>query len=155
MALGGGRRRREEAEPVAGPRATRISASRRWPAANTSSSPADGITLADSHSPVLLFETTVPTRFYLPEADLASDVQTPSDARSYCPYKGVADPFWSVSDQPDLRDVVWSYARPYPAVGGIAGRGAFTTSSSTSPCTEYGSTDRTRLRSGEQRPGTD
>ena len=86
---------------------------------------ADGITLADSHSPVLLLETSLPTRFYLLEADLAPDVLTPSDTRSHCPYKGVADRYWSVRDRPDLRDLAWSYARPYPAVGQIAGRVAF------------------------------
>ena len=86
---------------------------------------ADGTTLADSRSPVLLFETTLPTRFYLPEADLAPDVLTPSDTRSHCPYKGVADRYWSVRDRADMRDIAWSYARPYPAVAAIAGRVAF------------------------------
>ena len=86
---------------------------------------ADGTTLADSRSPILLFETTLPTRFYLPEADLVPDVLTPSSTRSHCPYKGFADRYWSIRDRPDLRDIAWSYARPYPAVGAIAGRVAF------------------------------
>ena len=86
---------------------------------------ADGTTLADSRSPVLLFETTLPTRFYLPEADLAPGVLALSSTRSHCPYKGFADRYWSVRDRPDLRDIAWSYARPYPAVGATAGRVAF------------------------------
>ena len=85
----------------------------------------DGITLAESQSPVLLFETSLPTRFYLAESDLALDMLTPSDTRSHCPYKGSTDRYWSVRDRSDLRDVAWSYARPYPAVGKIAGRIAF------------------------------
>lgn len=50
---------------------------------------------------------------------------TPSETRSHCPSKGVADRYWSVRDRADLRDIAWSYARPYPAVGAIAGRVAF------------------------------
>lgn len=81
--------------------------------------------LADTRAPVLLLETTLPTRFYIPEADLTSAALTPSATRSHCPYKGVADRYWSVTDRPELRDIAWSYARPYPAVGAIAGRVAF------------------------------
>ena len=116
---------REEDEPVAGhprdphSRVEALASSRHVVVS------ADGTTLADSRSPVLLFETTLPTRFYLPEADLAPDVLTPGDTRSHCPYKGVADRYWSVRDRPDLRDIAWSYARPFPAVGAIAGRVAF------------------------------
>lgn len=86
---------------------------------------ADGTTLADSRSPVLLFETTLPTRFYLPESDLDLDRLVPSAARSHCPYKGRADRYWSVRDRPDLPDIAWSYTEPYPAVAAIAGRVAF------------------------------
>ncbi|MBA8794619.1 uncharacterized protein (DUF427 family) [Friedmanniella endophytica] len=85
----------------------------------------DGEVLAESHAPVLLLETSLPTRFYLPEADLRPGLLVASDTRSHCPYKGVADRYWSLRDRPDLSDIAWSYAEPYPAVQAIAGRIAF------------------------------
>jgi uncharacterized protein (DUF427 family) len=74
---------------------------------------------------VLLFETGLPTRYYLPEADVAADGLEPSPTRSHCPYKGSADRYWSVRNRPDARSVAWSYGDPFPAVRAIAGRIAF------------------------------
>lgn len=85
----------------------------------------DGIELADSRHPVLLFETGLPTRFYLPRSDVRLDALEPSGNRSRCPYKGRADEYWSVRGRPDLAHVAWSYAAPFPAVGKVAGLVAF------------------------------
>lgn len=85
----------------------------------------DGIVLAETRRPVLLFETGLPTRFYFPEEDLSAEALEPSRAKSFCPYKGAADRYWSVRGRPDAADVAWSYAAPFPAVGKIAGRVAF------------------------------
>jgi uncharacterized protein (DUF427 family) len=84
-----------------------------------------GVVLAESTSPVLLFETHLPTRYYLPPEDVNFDALSPSTNRSVCPYKGAADQYWNVVGQPDARNVAWSYAAPFPAVGKIAGRIAF------------------------------
>src|SRR5689334_12279214 len=46
--------------------------------------------LADSVRPVLLFETGLPTRFYLPREDVRLDALTPGASESHCPYKGFA-----------------------------------------------------------------
>ncbi len=116
---------REEEEPVAShprdphKRVEALTSSRHVVVA------ADGLALADSHAPVLLLETYLPTRFYLPEADLVPGVLVAGATRSHCPYKGVADRYWNVAGRPDLRDVAWSYSEPYPAVAAIAGRVAF------------------------------
>ncbi len=83
------------------------------------------VTLADSRSPVLLFETGLPTRYYLPPEDVNLDVLRPSPTRSHCPYKGHADRYWDVAGHPDGAGLAWSYADPYPAVGRIRGRVAF------------------------------
>ncbi|GAA3641518.1 DUF427 domain-containing protein [Microlunatus ginsengisoli] len=85
----------------------------------------DGVTLADTTRPVLLFETGLPTRFYVPEEDLVAEALEPSGAHSFCPYKGRADRYWSVRGRPDATDIAWSYAQPFPAVGKVAGRVAF------------------------------
>ena len=53
----------------------------------------DGIVLADSHRPVLLFETGLPTRYYMPPEDVDLSLLTPGRQQSHCPYKGVADEY--------------------------------------------------------------
>lgn len=54
-----------------------------------------------------------------------SSALAPSTNSSRCPYKGVADRYWDVAGHPDAKNIAWSYAAPYPAVGKIAGRIAF------------------------------
>ena len=82
----------------------------------------DGVLLADSHDPVLLFETYLPTRYYLPEQDVFLDRLHPGENHSHCPYKGFADTYWDAVGTPS---VAWSYPNPYPAVARIKGRIAF------------------------------
>ena len=50
----------------------------------------DGVTVADSSQPRVLFETGLPPRYYLPLADLRMDLLRPSDTITRCPYKGSA-----------------------------------------------------------------
>jgi uncharacterized protein (DUF427 family) len=85
----------------------------------------DGVVLGETRRPVLLFETGLPTRFYLPEEDISTEALEPTHTTSFCPYKGAADRYWSVRGRPDATDIAWSYAAPFPAVGKIAGRVAF------------------------------
>jgi len=85
----------------------------------------DGVRLADSRRPVLLFETSLPTRYYVPEEDVDQAALTATTNRSHCPYKGVADRYWSVLGQPRATDVAWSYSAPLPAVSKVAGMVAF------------------------------
>ncbi len=71
-----------------------------------------GVTVADSRRPILLFETMLPTRYYLPREDVRMDVLQSSDTKTRCPYKGIAS-YWSarVGDRLVL-DIVWSYPDP-------------------------------------------
>jgi len=72
----------------------------------------DGIEVADSIRPLMLFETTLPTRYYLPLPDVRTDLLEASDTVSICPYKGQAR-YWSVRAGDRLvRDAVWSYPDP-------------------------------------------
>lgn len=80
------------------------------------------VVLADSDRPVLLFETSLPVRYYLPPEDVDLSLLTPSSAHSRCPYKGATTAYWS---RPGKRSVAWCYAEPFPAVTAIAGRIAF------------------------------
>ena len=68
----------------------------------------DGRLLAESSRPMLLFETLLPVRFYLPREDVAVELE-PSDTATYCAYKGRAS-YFSVPDGP--RDVAWTYHEP-------------------------------------------
>src|SRR5262249_29590926 len=49
----------------------------------------DGVVLADTRSPVLLFETGLPTRYYIDRTDVSFEHLEPSDTQSVCPYKGI------------------------------------------------------------------
>jgi len=85
----------------------------------------DGVTVADSRQPRILFETGLPPRYYLPLADLRMDLLRPSDAASHCPYKGTAS-YWSVNTgQAEHRDVAWMYRFPLPESQKIAGLACF------------------------------
>jgi uncharacterized protein (DUF427 family) len=64
----------------------------------------DGRVLAESSSPSLVFETNLPTRYYLPREDVRVELR-PSELRTHCPYKGEAS-YWSVDGEEDL---VWAY----------------------------------------------
>ena len=85
----------------------------------------NGVRLADTKRPVLLFETDLPTRYYLSPEDVNQAALESTSNRSLCPYKGVADRYWSVTGQPDATDVCWSYSAPLPAVAKVAGLMAF------------------------------
>ena len=56
----------------------------------------DGVVLADTVAPVLLFETGLPTRYYIDPTDVAFEHLEPSDTQTLCPYKGTTSGYWSV-----------------------------------------------------------
>lgn len=85
----------------------------------------DGVLLAATDRPVLLFETGLPTRFYVPEEDLVPESLERGTAHSFCPYKGSADRYWSVRGRPDGANIAWSYPEPFSAVEKIVNRVAF------------------------------
>lgn len=78
-------------------------------------------TVADTSRPTLVFETSLPTRFYLPRDDVRTDLLERSQTRTACPYKGVAS-YWSLRVGDDLLDdVAWTYEQPTRERGDIAG----------------------------------
>jgi uncharacterized protein (DUF427 family) len=85
----------------------------------------DGVVLAESHSPRILFETGLPPRYYLPITDLRMDLLVPSSTQSHCPYKGTAG-YWSVQlGEKTYEDYVWIYRTPLPESQKIAGLACF------------------------------
>ncbi len=85
----------------------------------------DGVTVAESSKPMILFETRLPPRYYLPLSDVRMDLLEQSDTQTSCPYKGTAD-YWSI-DTGTARhdDIVWTYRTPLPESQKITGLVAF------------------------------
>ena len=74
-----------------------------------------GEVVAESERPKILFETSLPPRYYLPPEDVRTDLLTPTDKRTGCPYKGTAS-YWTVEAGGErAEDVVWSYPEPITA----------------------------------------
>ena len=85
----------------------------------------DGELLAESRRPLALFETGLPTRWYLPPEDVDQGLLEPSDTATRCPFKGAAR-FFSVRLGDELhRDLAWSYPDPIAENPRIAGLIAF------------------------------
>jgi uncharacterized protein (DUF427 family) len=85
----------------------------------------DGVTVAESRAPRILFETGLPPRYYLPLSDLRLDLLRPSDTQTRCPYKGTAA-YWSIEvNGKRYEDLVWIYRTPLPESQKVAGLACF------------------------------
>ncbi|WP_262852666.1 DUF427 domain-containing protein [Mumia quercus] len=85
----------------------------------------DGQVLADSRRPVMLLETWLPPRYYLPWDDVRDDLLDASDTTSVCAYKGTARS-WSYASPGEVgQDVAWSYPSPRHDATPVAGMVAF------------------------------
>ena len=87
----------------------------------------DGTVVADSRRPVLLYETGIPVRFYLPPDDVDLTLFEPTDTRTTCPFKGLASyrTYRGDGTGPARADVAWSYQDPIPAAAAIKGHLSF------------------------------
>lgn len=72
-----------------------------------------GVTIADSARSVMLFETYLPTRYYLPRADVRMDLLEPSATVTVCAYKGRARYWTAHVDDIVVTEVAWSYEDPH------------------------------------------
>jgi uncharacterized protein (DUF427 family) len=71
-----------------------------------------GELVVDTHRARALFETGLPTRWYVPREDLREELLRPSGHSSVCAYKGVAS-YASVQANGELvEDVLWWYPEP-------------------------------------------
>jgi uncharacterized protein (DUF427 family) len=85
----------------------------------------DGEVLAETDHAMALFESNLPTRWYLPREDVSAEVVS-TETVTRCPYKGTAS-YYAVkrSDGDTVKDLIWYYDEPLRAVDGIAGRLCF------------------------------
>jgi uncharacterized protein (DUF427 family) len=85
-----------------------------------------GEVVADTDDALTLQESTYPAVQYIPLSDVVAERLRPSDTETYCPYKGDASYYHVVTTAGDtIDDAIWTYEKPYPAVGQIAGHVAF------------------------------
>lgn len=85
----------------------------------------DGVKVAETDKPTLLFETGLPTRYYLPLSDVRTELLTPTQKQTHCPYKGTASYYSLEVDGKVYDDFVWIYRSPLPESQKIAGLVAF------------------------------
>ena len=85
----------------------------------------DGVKLADTRRPTIVYETGAPVRYYVPKTDIRMEFLEPTNKRTGCAYKGSAR-YWSVStEKTKHEDIAWSYATPIADCAKIAGLVAF------------------------------
>jgi uncharacterized protein (DUF427 family) len=86
----------------------------------------DGVVLADASSSVMVFETGLPTRYYLSRTDIDFGHLIPTDTVTSCPYKGMTSSYWSVVAGGTVHpDLAWSYDFPTRQLLPVAGMIAF------------------------------
>ncbi len=85
-----------------------------------------GKVVADSQHALTLRESSYPAVQYIPMSDVDQGVLSKTDTSTYCPYKGDAS-YYSVEPAggEPVRDAIWTYESPFPAVAKIAGHVAF------------------------------
>jgi uncharacterized protein (DUF427 family) len=86
----------------------------------------DGVLLAESSCPVMVFETGLPTRYYLDRTAVNFEHLLASNTVTACPYKGVTSAYWSVRAGDHTHpDLAWAYDFPTRQLLPIAGLIAF------------------------------
>jgi uncharacterized protein (DUF427 family) len=84
-----------------------------------------GVVLAESDNAKALHETGLPTRWYIPKADVRMDALEPTNFSSQCPFKGQAE-YWSAEIGGEKEhNIAWSYPTPIPGAEEIGGLIAF------------------------------
>jgi uncharacterized protein (DUF427 family) len=85
----------------------------------------NGEVVAETRRPIVLFETGLPPRYYIPPEDVREGALVESEKTTRCPYKGKAS-YWSVEAGGErVEDLVWYYPDPIPEAAKIKGLLAF------------------------------
>jgi uncharacterized protein (DUF427 family) len=86
----------------------------------------NGVELARSSSPVMVFETGLPTRYYFNRTEVHFEHLERTHTVTSCPYKGMTSAYWSIRLGADTYpDLAWSYDFPTRQLLPIAGLAAF------------------------------
>ncbi len=84
-----------------------------------------GQIVADTKRARFLFETRLPTRYYIPPEDVRMDLLVPSDKATACPYKGKARYHSVKIGNEAFPDIVWFYPEPIAECPKIKGHHCF------------------------------
>jgi uncharacterized protein (DUF427 family) len=71
--------------------------------------------IAESHRPLVLYESGFAPRWYVPREDVNQELLRPSTRETFCPYKGIC----SYYDIGDANQAAWAYREPYREVDRI------------------------------------
>lgn len=77
--------------------------------------------VADTHRPLALYESGFAPRWYVPREDIATELLTPVDGQTFCPYKGLC----SYYDVGSTGRAAWAYLTPWPEVARVEGYVSF------------------------------
>jgi uncharacterized protein (DUF427 family) len=72
----------------------------------------DGVTVGETKRPSLLFETGLPTRYYMPKHDARMDLLERTDTVTRCPYKGEAHLYTVKVGNTRHEALAWIYRYP-------------------------------------------
>jgi uncharacterized protein (DUF427 family) len=85
----------------------------------------DGTLVAASDRPLVLEETGLPARYYLPRDDVRMDLFHATSFSTTCPFKGDAS-YWTLELDGTSHDgIAWSYETPLERSAAIAGLVSF------------------------------
>jgi uncharacterized protein (DUF427 family) len=114
----------------------------------------EGVVLAESSSPVMVFETGLPTRYYLNRAEVDFTHLAPTNTLTACPYKGTTSGYWTAHlGDTSYSDIAWTYDFPTRQLLPIAGLIAFYNEKSTPSSTVVCSTGLSTCRPMTLRTG--
>ncbi|KAH9987315.1 DUF427-domain-containing protein [Russula compacta] len=85
----------------------------------------DGVEVANTTKPRLLFETGLPVRTYIPKGDVRLDLFSHSTLTTSCPYKGVANYYDINLPSGKKEGLAWWYRTAFPESTDIKGYIAF------------------------------
>ncbi|WP_028934895.1 DUF427 domain-containing protein [Pseudonocardia spinosispora] len=72
--------------------------------------------VADSHAPLVLYESGFAPRWYVPRADIDESALTAVEGQTFCPYKGLAS-YYDVAGAPRG---AWCYREAWPEVARVS-----------------------------------
>ena len=79
----------------------------------------DGVLVAESDRPVVLDETGLPRRHYLPRDDVRMELFRPTTFSTHCPFKGEASYVTLELNGQTHDGIAWSYKTPIPGAAQI------------------------------------
>jgi uncharacterized protein (DUF427 family) len=70
-----------------------------------------GKVVAETDRPKILFETSLPPRYYFPPESVRTELLTQSETKTVCPYKGVGSHWSAEVGGERVEDVAWGYPK--------------------------------------------